>query len=1171
MMAAVSLDDRYRLENGTAVMTGVQALVRLPIDQRRADRRAGIETAALISGYEGSPLGGYDLELARSVALLSELDIVFRPALNEESGATAVMGSQQAYRQPAARYQGTVGFWYGKAPGLDRAADAIRHGNLIGVHRHGGAIACVGDDAAAKSSTVPSGSEMSLMEMMLPVLVPAYPHEVLDLGLHGVALSRVSGLWAGLKIATSVADGSETVELSPDRVAPVTPDVVVDGRPYHHEVSAHMLGEPLLALERSLVGPRIEIARRYGVANGLNRTVRRGPGDRLGLIAAGKVWRDLVEALDLLGLGDRELERYGIRLLKIGMAFPLDRGTVREFADGLTDVLIVEEKRAFIELLVKEALYGVTGAPRVAGKADAQGQPLLSAAGELDAALVARAVASWLLSREEIEHVRRSADELGALGAGALRTAAPLVRTPYFCSGCPHSTGTKVPEAALVGGGIGCHGLALLMHEEQVGNVLGLSQMGGEGSIWIGMSPFVSTDHLIQNVGDGTFFHSASLGLRAAVAAGVNITFKILFNSAVAMTGGQPVIGGRSVQELTYLLAAEGVVRTIVTTDDTARYRHAHLADNAAAWPRSRIVEAQEELARVPGVTALIHDQECATELRRKRKRGLAPEPAARIFINERVCEGCGDCGQKSNCLSVHPVDSEFGRKTRIHQASCNKDTTCLQGDCPSFITVIGGKAVPPRLPDPISASELPQPRSRVDSERFGMRFAGIGGTGVVTAAQILAMAARLDGRHVAGFDQVGLAQKYGAVISDLRIASAPVAGANRLSPGRCDLLIACDLVAATQPNVLAALSPERSFAVLSTSVAPTADQVVSPAAPPTDVDALAQTIERRLRGDASIRIDGPQIALTLFGTDQVANMLLVGAAYQAGALPIDIGAIERAVALNGVSVELNLQALRRGRQAVCDPVGLQRALVQFGPPRPATAMTSIARPLITAVGAPPGTELRRLVDVRVPDLVEYQNRDYAWHYVELVALARATEEERLQIRDGPLALAVARHLHKLMAYKDEYEVARLHLDEALAGSITAEFGPGARIAWNLQPPFLRRLGLGKVAVGPWFRPVFSGLRAMRGLRGTRCDPFGRTVIRKLERELIVEYETTVRLLLRDLDAHNHAVAVQIAELPDAVRGYEDIKLANIRRYRTNLRDGLQRFAATRIEQSSVV
>jgi indolepyruvate ferredoxin oxidoreductase len=575
----IRLQDRYVRETGTAIMSGVQALVRLPIEQRRADRRADLRTAFLISGYEGSPLGGYDLELGRNAALLAELDIVFRPALNEELGATAVMGSQQAYRQRGALYQGVTGLWYGKAPGLDRAADAIRHANLMGVHRYGGALACVGDDAAAKSSTVPSGSETSLMELMLPVLVPAYPHEVLELGLHGVALSRASGLWTGIKLATSVADGFESVELSFDRLTPVAPDIVVEGAPYRHEVSAHVLGDRSLEMERSMVGPRIEIARRYGVANRLNRTAGHGARDRIGVVAAGAAWRELLEALGGLGLDEQALERYGIRLMKLGMPFPLDAGTVREFAYGLREIIVVEEKRAFIELLIKEALYGVPGGPPIVGKLDHDGRPLLPASGELAADLIARAVGSRLLAFEEITSVRRRLDQLGTTSAPLDRAGSLVTRTPYFCSGCPHSTGTKVPAGAMVSAGIGCHGLALVMHEPRVGNVIGLSQMGGEGAVWIGMSPFVSTEHLVQNVGDGTFHHSASLGVRAAVAAGVNITFKILFNSAVAMTGGQRVVGGRSVAELTRLLASEGVARTIVTTEDPSRYSGVSMAE----------------------------------------------------------------------------------------------------------------------------------------------------------------------------------------------------------------------------------------------------------------------------------------------------------------------------------------------------------------------------------------------------------------------------------------------------------------------------------------------------------------------------------------------------------------------------------------------------------------
>jgi indolepyruvate ferredoxin oxidoreductase len=1163
----VSLEDRYALETGTAIMTGVQALVRVPIDQRRADERAGLDTACLISGYEGSPLGGYDLELGRNAKLLTALKIVFRPALNEESGATAVMGSQQAYRRPEALHQGVIGLWYGKAPGLDRAADAIRHANLMGVHRYGGALACVGDDPTAKSSTVPSASEMSLMELMLPVLVPAYPHEVLELGLHGIALSRASGLWAGLKIATNVADGSETVAVSPQRVSPVMPDLVVDGAPYQHEVSAHMLGEQLLALERTMVGPRIEIARRYAVANNLNRVVRRGPGDRVGLVAAGKAWRDLLEALSALGLDERGLERCGIRLLKLGMPFPMDTGIVREFADGLREIIVVEEKRAFIELLLKDALYGVSGAPPIVGKLDHERRVLLPASAELDPDLIALAVGPRLLAFEDIASVRARIDQLFARRTRSDRLSPQAqtlaIRTPYFCSGCPHSTGTKVPEGAIVGGGIGCHGLALLMHKPQVGEVIGLCQMGGEGSVWVGMSPFVSSEHLIQNVGDGTFHHSGSLGVRAAVAAGVNITFKILYNSAVAMTGGQHVVGSRPVPDLTRLLASEGVVRTIVTTDDLSRYRGLELAENAELWPRSRIVEAQQALARLPGVTAMIHDQECATELRRKRKRGTVPDPATRVLINERVCEGCGDCGVKSNCLSVHPIETEFGRKTAIHQASCNKDLSCLQGDCPAFLTVTPGARASRAAAGELAGSELPDPQLHVRADRFGMRLAGIGGTGVVTVAQILALAARIDGRHIAGLDQVGLAQKYGAVISDLRIGSAPITGANKLASGQCDLYIASDLVAGTQPSSLTALSSDRSISVISMTVTPTAGQVVQVSAPVTDAENLAALIERRTRKELAVRLNAQEIATKLFGTDQVANMLLIGAAYQAGALPLSMDAIEVAIELNGVSVATNLQAIRRGRQAVCDPNALARALATLAStayPRP---ITPAERRLIERIGAQPGGELRRLLDIRVPDLAGYQDLGYASRYAELVLRTRLAEVASTGESDGPMTVAVARYAHKLMAYKDEYEVARLQLDPAVNAAITAEFGAGARYVWKLHPPFLRALGMrNKISLGPWFKPGFRLLHRVRRVRGTPLDPFGHAGVRKVERELVLEYERTVDHLIAGLGPRNHAIAIEIAKLPDIIRGYEQIKLANVERYRANLTEARQQFDA---------
>ncbi|HYV15614.1 MAG TPA: indolepyruvate ferredoxin oxidoreductase family protein, partial [Conexibacter sp.] len=1034
---AYRLEDKYALAEGAVFLTGVQALVRMPLDQRRADARAGLRTATLVSGYQGSPLAAYDSELAAQRALLAAHDVVHQPAVNEELGATAILGSQLAAARADRRYDGVVGIWYGKAPGLDRALDAIRHANFIGVAPSGGAVALVGDDAIAKSSTLPSACEHALHDAQLPILYPGDVQEVLDLGRHAVALSRAAGLWVGMKIATNVADGSATAHVGLDRVAPIPVQIELDGRPYVHVPNAKLVSPVPLQLEHSLHA-RVEAARRYGVANALNRIAVAGPEDVLGVVAAGKTSVDVRHALRRLGLrDDADLYRFGIRLLHVGMPFPLDGALVREFAQGLRELLVIEEKRPFLEPFVKDALYGRSAQPAVSGKHAPDGAPLVAHGGELDPDAIAQVLGARLAAHRDVSAL---AERLDALRPALAPAPLPVHRTPYFCSGCPHNSSMRTPAGATVGAGIGCHGLVVLMEDDgNVGEILGMTQMGGEGAQWIGMAPFVETRHAIQNVGDGTFFHSGSLGVRAAVAAGANVTFKLLYNSAVAMTGGQAAAGASSVPALTRLLEAEGVRRIVVTTEDPDRYRGVTLAANAEVWDRGRIVEAQEQLAAGGGVTVLIHDQECATELRRKRKRGKAAAPAERVLINERVCEGCGDCGVKSNCLSVQPVETDFGRKTRIHQASCNQDLSCLEGDCPSFLTVVPakGRAAGPPAVAALDAAALPEPTPRVPAEAFGVRITGVGGTGVVTVAQIVGVAALLEGRCVHGLDQTGLAQKGGPVVSDLRVEATPSAAPGKLGRAECDLYLGCDLLVAAEERNLAVADAERTLAVLSTARVPTGGMVVDTGLAFPDADGLVARIGASARADGLVALDAAGLARRLFGGEQTANVLLLGAAFQAGALPLPAAAIEQAIELNGTAVALNVQAFRRGRQAVADPDALEAALAAVAPAAPDPPPPDPAAQAIAAhVGAPEGSELARLVASRVGELIAYQGRAYARRYAERVERVRAAEAAAVPDGDGALAEAVAFHLHKLMAYKDEYEVARLHLDPAVRQAI---------------------------------------------------------------------------------------------------------------------------------------
>ncbi|MDL9948149.1 indolepyruvate ferredoxin oxidoreductase family protein [Gordonia sp. ABSL11-1] len=1145
-----ALDERYRAEHGTVQLTGLQALVRLPFDALRAEHRAGRATRVFISGYEGSPLAGYDLELQRHQDLIDETGLVFRPAVNEELAATAVQGSQLASQAEDKTVDGVVGFWYGKSPGLDRASDALRHANLMGTAPTGGAVALVGDDPSAKSSTVPGASEALLAELGMPVLYPADPQEALDLGLHAVAMSRTSGLWVGMKIATNVADGFGSVRLGTHTTLPdPPPEAVVD-----HVISAKLAQPVIGTLERSRETTRLEAARTYGIHHALNRIHRRRPGQRVGIVAAGKTYLDVRAALDRLGLTADSPEGSSLRLLQLRMVFPLDPAQIREFADGLDEVIVVEEKRAFIETAMKDALYASTHRPHISGKRDPAGTALFPVDGELDVDKVIAGLTRRLGARDDFPGVR-SAGSATRPVPGPLRSLPLLARTPYFCSGCPHNSSTRVPTGSLVGAGIGCHAMVAMMDPSIVGDVTGLTQMGGEGAQWIGMQPFVDHDHLFQNLGDGTFHHSGSLAIRAAIAGEVNITYKLLYNSAVAMTGGQQAVGLMTVPQICRALLAEGVARIIVTTDDTKRYRRIRLPRGVDVMDRDRLDDAQRALAATAGVTVLIHDQECATELRRKRRRRLAPQPEKTVVINERVCEGCGDCGRKSNCLSVQPVPTEFGRKTAIDQSSCNRDYTCLDGDCPAFMTVTVPKAgtqpaAPSLRTETLDADAFKDPLPSSPRHAHAIRITGVGGTGVVTLAQTLGQAATLAGLSVRALDQTGLAQKGGAVVSDLRLSSHDEPAAHKLAAGECDLYLACDLLVGAGDAYLSVASPEHTTAVVSSSKVPTGSMVVDTAITFPDDTATIEKI-RAATSPGGLFLDARSASETLLGDEQYANVLLAGIAYQKGAIPIPASSIEEALRLNGVKVDANLQAFRRGRQFVADPDAFAAAVGTAGSPD--NVLSPRGRAIAARVHTTSGSELERLVDIRVGELISFQNAAYAQRYADLVELVRSAEEQATPGETG-LAEAAAWSLHKLMAYKDEYEVARLLLGPAGTDAATGIVGPGAKVSYRLHPPMLRELGMKhKISLGPWSRPVLRALAASRRLRGTALDPFGRAHVRRVERELVAEFEAVLRELAATLTPANHAHAITIAQLPDMVRGYEQVKLHNVADYHRRL------------------
>lgn len=1141
-----SLEAKYTQERGRIFLSGIQALVRLPLDQHRADLRRGLNTATFISGYRGSPLGGFDQTLERLSVLLKAHDVVFSSGLNEDLGATAVFGSQMAGLFPKPKYDGVLGMWYGKAPGVDRTGDLFKHANYAGVGKNGGVLALAGDDPLSKSSTLPSHSEVALYDAFMPTLYPGNVQEILDLGLHGFMLSRTSGLWTGVKIVTNVADEVGTAEVDLERVSPIIPTVELDGKPFQPQINVNLIPPYGLDMERTIHGARLELARRYAAENKINRITVPTPNAWLGILTSGKTYYDVRQALTELGLDEAALRRYGIRILKMGMLFPMEPRIVREFARGLQEILVIEEKRSFLEMFTKDILYGMTDRPQVVGKLDEEDRPLIAPVGELDSDLVARAIARRLARRIRIDSVEARIQHLDELK----RRPKPLTlaRTAFFCSGCPHNRSTVVPEGSVAAAGIGCHGMAMGMNR----GIIGVTHMGAEGAQWVGVAPFTETPHLFQNIGDGTFFHSGGLALNYAVASGVNITYKILYNGAVAMTGGQNAAGALSIPALTRRLEAEGVKRIIITSDDTTKYSGTSIAGNAEVWHRDRLLEAQSALAATRGVTVLIHDQHCAAEKRRLRKRGKMVDPQRRVFINERVCEGCGDCGKKSNCLSVQPIDTEFGRKTAIHQSSCNKDYSCLLGDCPSFLTVEGPGAVlkRERRMTPLEA-ELPEPTLKVPSEGFALHMMGIGGTGVVTMNQIVGTAAMLDDRQVRGLDQTGLSQKGGPVVSDLRISSGPIESANKVSAGSADLYLGFDLLVATDANNLDKAESGRTIAVVSTSQIPTGQMVVDTAVHFPELSSMLMSIDRVTRKDPNVYLDAQAIAEALFGDHMAVNPIMLGAAYQAGALPVSAASIEKAIRLNGVSVEMNLLAFRWGRMAVVDRKQVEAAVAQATTTRTteqAPILSAAARALVDRVGA--SGELRRLLEIRVPELIAYQSAAYAGEYADFVARVARVEAERAPGQRG-LAEATARYLYKLMAYKDEYEVARLHLDAAVQAQLQTKFGPKIRTYWHLHPPLLRALGLKKkIRLGAWFRPAFTLLSAMKGLRGTRLDVFGYAGIRQVERALIGEYRQHLETALVRLSPVTHDLAVKLAELPDEIRGYEHVKMENVGRFR---------------------
>ncbi|MGH7266131.1 MAG: indolepyruvate ferredoxin oxidoreductase family protein [Candidatus Rokuibacteriota bacterium] len=1174
----VTLDDRYITEDGAVYLTGIHALVRLLLDQNRRDRRAGLRIGTFVSGYPGSPLGGYDQALRQARAHLDGADVVHVPAANEELAATALSGTQMLDHYPHSRWDGVVGLWYGKGPGVDRAGDALKHGNFAGTSRQGAVVVLAGEDHEAKSSTLPFQDDFAFVSAGMPILYPASTGEFLTLGLHAVAMSRFSGCWVAMKLVAQLADGGEIVEVAPDRPRVVIPELTIGGRPYAKATDFTFFPGTNIETERRLYYERHEAVRAYARANGLDRIEVRSARDRLGIVTAGKSYADTRQALRDLGLDDAALARLGVRLLRMGLIYPIDAAIVREFAEGLDEIVVVEEKRGFLESQVKEALCGSGRPLRVVGKLDEAGAPLFPIQGGMDQDLVAERLGRWLR-----RHAGEAAGDLSGVSARLAELAAIRSRpaealpgrTPNYCSGCPHNISTRLLEGEVAWGSPGCHSFASVI-EQPERHIVSMTQYGGEGLPWIGLQPFTDRKHIVQHVGDGSLFHSSYLNIRFSVAAGANITFKILYNGSIANTGAQSPVGVKSIPELTRLLEIEGVRRIAVLTKDPEAYRSAALAATAEVHPVAAQARVLRELAETPGVTVFIYDGMCANERRRRQKRGTLPVPNRFVVINPEVCENCGHCGALTNCMSLHKVETEFGPKTQVHTSSCNQDDSCLGGDCPSFVTVETREGTGYRRPSPPALAEdaVPEPARRAGLERpYHVYIPGVGGTGVITINALLCHAALMDGRRVLSYDQLGAAQKWGPVLSSLIVAAAdqPL-GANKVGAGQADLYLAFDPMAAATRGNLDRCDPARTAAVVNTSLLPSGEMIRNvDFAPP--VAAMEEAVARVTDRRRSVAVDARRLAEGLFGDYMTTNVFALGVAYQAGLLPLSSASLEGAIRLNGVQVEPNLQAFRYGRLHVADPERV-RALV--APParrfdeeqahvrarlsgRSAAAYVSL---LDRCAGL--DDESRRLLAVRVGELIDYQDARYPEAYVDFVLGVAGRERAAVPGRTE-LTHAVIRNLYKLLAYKDEYEVARLHLEPAFLAETRGLFVEPRRLVYHLHPPLLRALGLErKLALGPWFTPALRLLRALRGVRGTPLDVFGYAAVRREERRLVPWYTMLVDALLEYLEPRTHGVLVEVAGLPDGIRGYERIKLDSIRTVKRQAETLLARFREIR-------
>ena len=1134
-MAEVRLQDRYEARSGRILINGVRALVRLMLVQADLDAKAGLNTGGFVSGYRGSPLGGLDTAFGEAASLTAERNIVVKPGVNEELAATAVAGSQQIERSPGAKVDGIFSLWYGKGPGLDRASDAIRHIVNQGTSAKGGVVLAVGDDHLAKSSSIVCFSDDMVAGLQVPLFYPADPAEIVEYGLHSFAISRHTGAVTALKIITEVADATQTVptgEMDFDPVLPAVPSA---------PAGLHNVW-PLTPLDQESrhVENRLPAIAAYVRANRLDKIKLKEPGAKIGFVAPGKSWLDLQEAFYLLGLDENRLKEMGVALYKPAMIWPLEGEGLREFAAGLETLFVVEEKRPFVEAQAKEILYGVENAPAVWGKSGPDGTPLLSAVGALTPEQIAARIGEQLAKLTGDDTLRSNSAAADCMLGDQLQFAIPpQLRKPFFCSGCPHNRSTAVPEGSRAMAGIGCHGLAAY-NQPQTGT---FAQMGGEGVHWMGLAPFTEEPHVFANMGDGTYFHSGLLAIRQSVSAKVNMTYKILYNSAVAMTGGQSVDGELSVEQMIDQVLAEGVASVTLCADDLDRYPAGHPARAKVerVLHRDEMEGLQRELRGREGVSVILYDQVCATEKRRLRKRGKMEDPTTRVFINDLVCEGCGDCSVKSNCLSVEPVHTPFGTKRKINQTTCNKDYSCLEGFCPSFVTVEGGK---PRSSGngagDFDGAGLPAPVATTDPHQRVL-VAGIGGTGVVTVGALMVMASHIDGRQAAVLDMTGMAQKGGAVISHIHVSEEPI-NALRVPTSQASLVIACDEVVGNQRDVIAAIDPGKTWVVANTDVPITGDFTRNREAMP-DTSLLERRLRQRAGEDRVVAHPFTRMAEKLFGNAIGSNLMMLGFSWQKGWLELDFDAIHQAIELNRTAVAMNKAAFAWGRRLAVEPEAVYEAC---------------------ALTDPPEDTLDEVIERRAAFLVDYQDAAYAQAYRDRIASVRAAEGK--VGGDGSLAMNAAKALFRLMAYKDEYEVARLHTDGTFAAALGDAFEGDYKIAYHMAPPLIsprdKTTGhLRKRRFGGWMTPLFRLLARGKSLRGTAWDLFGRSHERREERALIAEYSQLLEQIVSGLDKDNYAAASELAGLVLDVRGYGHVKDAAIAQYRADLPAAMAAFS----------